>query len=84
MSTTATIELEPVAIRDQYAQSIGSRQDVEVLPENAKVETKGTTAIIITTITGVNLISSLLAGIVTISLPVMARDLKISNSLMLW
>ena len=50
----------------------------------AKVEKKATTAIIISTIAGVTMISSLLSGLVTISLPTMARDLDIPEALLLW
>ncbi|KAK5939593.1 hypothetical protein PMZ80_007972 [Knufia obscura] len=59
-------------------------EDVDVPLPSAKVEKKGTTAVIITTITGVTMISSLLSGLVTISLPAMAKDLQISDALLLW
>ena len=44
----------------------------------------GTTAIVFASITGVTGISSLLAGLVTIVLPIMARDLDLSPSVLLW
>jgi MFS family permease len=45
---------------------------------------KGTTAIIFTSIAGVTLISSMLAGVVTVALPHMVVDLSIPQSLLLW
>lgn len=45
---------------------------------------KGTTVVIITCVTCATLISSLLAGLVTIALPTIARDLKMSPGLLLW
>jgi len=83
MSATTTIELV-TAVEGRSKNTTSIEQNVEPVPANIKVESKGVTAIIITTITGVNLISTLLAGIVTISLPAMAKDLDISEALMLW
>jgi len=83
MSATTTIELSTVA-EGRNKSTTPIEQNVESVPANVKVESKGVTAIIITTITGVSLISTLLAGIVTISLPAMAKDLDISEALMLW
>ncbi|KAF2272125.1 MFS general substrate transporter [Westerdykella ornata] len=45
---------------------------------------KGTTAIVLTVIVCTTGISSLLAGLVTIALPTMARDLGLDASLLLW
>ena len=45
---------------------------------------KGTTVIIFASVTGVTGISSLLAGLVTVTLPKMAKDLELSESLLLW
>lgn len=90
MSATSTIELTPVSnaksveIRDNDADNPITTQTVVTEPSTAVVEKKGTTAVIITTIAGVTIISSLLSGIVTIALPVMARDLKISEALLFW
>lgn len=88
MSTTATMELVGAPeLGAQDTQSSIVRHvplNVEVSTLTTNVEVKGTTAIIITTITGVTMISSLLNGLVTIALPAMARDLKISEALLLW
>lgn len=88
MSATSTIEL--VEGSGQTAHETHNKvaatmpEDVDVPLPSAKVEKKGTTAVIITTITGVTMISSLLSGLVTISLPAMAKDLQISDALLLW
>ncbi len=52
-------------------------------PEQPALQ-KGTTVIIFASITGVTGISSLLSGLVTIVLPIMARDLNLSPSVLLW
>lgn len=59
-------------------------QSITVDSTSTAVEEKGTTALIIITIAGVTIISSLLSGIVTIALPVMAKDLHISPALLFW
>lgn len=90
MSATTTIELTPVSnakgvgIRENDANNPTPTQNIVVDPSTAVVEKKGATAVIITTIAGVTVISSLLSGIVTIALPVMARDLEISEALLFW
>lgn len=59
-------------------------------PENAvkaepqEVPGKGTTAIVLTTVVCITGISSLLAGLVTIALPTMARELGLGTDLLLW
>lgn len=83
MSNTSTIELVEIP-QIPNTTPVAARQDVEVSVPPVRVESKGTTAVIIATITGVTLISALLAGIVTIALPVIAKDLKMSEELMLW
>lgn len=45
---------------------------------------KGKTAVVIASVTCVTGISSLLAGVVTVTLPVMARDLPLDEQLLLW
>lgn len=88
MSATNTIELTAVTAKEApTAEGHDARQTGladSASPVAAVVEKKGTTAVIITTIAGVTMISSLLSGIVTISLPVMAKDLEISQALLLW
>jgi len=88
MSATTTIEL--VEGSKPRAQEVPARgiatnpPNPVVAPTSAKVEKKGTTAVIITTIAGVTMISSMLNGLITISLPVIARELQISDTLLLW
>lgn len=88
MSATRTIELttSPGGQASQLGRTdeVPAGQDVSVESSPAAVEEKGKTALIITTIAGVTTISSLLSGIVTIALPVMARDLDISPALLFW
>lgn len=66
----------PILADDGFTEA-PSRPDQPVL-------TKGTTAIIFASITGVTTISSLLSGLVTVVLPIMARDLNLSESVLLW
>lgn len=88
MSATTTIELvegsKPRAHEAPDGGTATNAPNLEVPPTSAKVEKKGTTAVIITTIAGVTMISSLLSGLITISLPVIARELQISDALLLW
>ena len=46
--------------------------------------TKKTTAIVIFTVTFVNLISTFLAGILTVAIPTIARDIDLDQGLILW
>jgi hypothetical protein len=46
--------------------------------------TKGTTAIVLVTVVCVTMISTLLAGLVTVGLPTMAAELDIPPNLLLW
>lgn len=55
-----------------------------VSAELQEVVGKGTTAIVLTTIVCVTGISSMLAGLVTIALPTMARELHLEAHLLLW
>lgn len=94
MSATTTIELTLNSVAE--AQDVGAKrsendyedtaatQDVAAGPSTAVVEEKGTTVVIIATVAGVTVVSSMLAGIVTIALPVMAKDLEIPEALLLW
>src|SRR3954465_15440099 len=45
---------------------------------------KGKTAVVIASVTCITGISSLLAGLVTIALPTIARDLELADNLLLW
>ena len=88
MSATTTTELVEGSNQSAHEahdiETPTTLQNVEAPLPDAQVDEKGTTAIIITTITGVTMISSLLNGLVTISLPAMAKDLQISDALLLW
>lgn len=53
---------------------------VEQIPE----PTTATTAIVLVTVVCVTMISTLLAGLVTVGLPTMAAELDIPPSLLLW
>lgn len=95
MSTTTTVavELTPMATGKETSEvqaRIGTEQE-QVAPVDAPVdapvapvEKRATTLIIITAIAGVTVNSSLVSGIVTIALPVMAKDLAIPDALLLW
>lgn len=88
MSAATTIELTTPhdgkisQVRRSHEHTL--EQSTEIARTSSVVEKKGTTAFIITTIAGVTMISSLLSGIVTIALPVMAKDLEISQALLFW
>jgi len=88
MSATSTIELtegsRPTAHEGPDYGDAMIPPSLEVLPSSAKVEKKRTTAVTITTIAGVTMISTLLNGLITISLPVIARELQVSDALLLW
>ncbi|KAJ4303381.1 hypothetical protein N0V90_002274 [Kalmusia sp. IMI 367209] len=55
-----------------------------VTSEALQSPTKGTTAIVLVTVVCVTMISTLLAGLVTVGLPTMAQELNIPPSLLLW
>ncbi|KAJ9606539.1 hypothetical protein H2200_008547 [Cladophialophora chaetospira] len=89
-ATTDTIELTSpptvvLATQKPTVEDDGSvpSADVPSRPEQPNLQ-KGTTAIIFASITGVTGISSLLSGLVTVVLPIMARDLGLSQSVLLW
>lgn len=52
--------------------------------EQIQDSTKATTAIVLVTVVCVTMISTLLAGLVTVGLPTMAAELDIPPSLLLW
>jgi hypothetical protein len=54
------------------------------LAEPIQEPTKATTAIVLVTVVCVTMISTLLAGLVTVGLPTMAAELDIPPSLLLW
>lgn len=51
---------------------------------NANSISKWRATLIVTSISGISLIGSMLGGIIIVALPTMARDLGISDSLLLW
>lgn len=53
-------------------------------PENEDEVSKATTAVVIASVTCITGISTLLAGLVTVGLPTMAKDLSLDPSLLLW
>jgi hypothetical protein len=55
-----------------------------VVTEHMQEPTKATTAIVLVTVVCVTMISTLLAGLVTVGLPTMAAELDIPPNLLLW
>ncbi|KAF1979739.1 integral membrane protein [Bimuria novae-zelandiae CBS 107.79] len=55
-----------------------------IISNAVQAPTKGTTAIVLVTVVCVTMISTLLAGLVTVGLPTMAEELDIPPSLLLW
>lgn len=52
--------------------------------EQRDVPGKGTTAIVLVTVVCVTMISSMLSGVTTVTLPTMARELNLAPSVLLW
>ncbi|KAL5392655.1 hypothetical protein DPSP01_000359 [Paraphaeosphaeria sporulosa] len=98
--STTSIELEPyvastpIALTqspslhtksDDIPLAADERQSTKsVASTTLQAPTKGTTAIVLVTVVCVTMISTLLAGLVTVGLPTMAEDLDIPASLLLW
>jgi hypothetical protein len=98
--STTSIELEPYAastpIAFMQSPSLHSKSDDASLAVNdlqpsdsvastaLQTPSKGTTAIVLVTVVCVTMISTLLAGLVTVGLPTMAAELDIPPSLLLW
>lgn len=90
MSTT-TVEVinapaSPLAERSA-SSSITSRPNQPVFPaEDAQHEdiSKGKTVVVISSVTCITGISSLLAGVVTVCIPAMAKDVNLEGNLLLW
>jgi hypothetical protein len=77
-SSHSTLERTLSKYRDEHppmAESIASGQE--------KVS-KGTTAVVITSVTCITGISSLLTGLVVVGLPTIAKDLALDANLLLW
>lgn len=79
--TVTTIEL---TANPPAPEQEDERTAVEVPAERGPELKKGSTAVVFASVTGVTGISSLLAGVVTVCIPPMARDLNIQTSLILW
>jgi hypothetical protein len=77
MTTIASIELS----RIRSHQSIDSEHQIT---ETYPVLSRWKTFTIISTVTGITLLNSMQNGIVTVGLPTIARDLGLSESLILW
>ena len=60
------------------------QRPVEELEQNNYTLSKGPTAAIFLSVSGITGISSLLAGVVTVTLPSMVESLSIPPSLLLW
>ncbi|KAJ4347096.1 uncharacterized protein N0V89_011033 [Didymosphaeria variabile] len=100
MSRSSTsIELEPYASTpiaptqpssvhtkgDDAPPAVDDLQPINSVTSTAlQAPTKGTTAIVLVTVVCVTMISTLLAGLVTVGLPTMAAELEIPPSLLLW
>jgi hypothetical protein len=80
-----SIELTTTAGGSAAPSGEQSAQDSSVSDEiEAPSLHRGTTAIIFVSITGVTGISSRLAGLVTVALPSIGRELELAPSLLLW
>ncbi|KIY00901.1 uncharacterized protein Z520_03567 [Fonsecaea multimorphosa CBS 102226] len=90
MSQSTVIELTPPAsalltppspiVQDD---GISSERNPETMLEQPTLR-KSSTAVIFVSVTGVTGISSLLAGLITVILPTLAKDLHIPPSVLLW
>ena len=52
--------------------------------EQRDIPGKGTTAIVLVTVVCVTLVSSMLSGVMTVTLPTVARELELAPSMLLW
>ena len=98
MSTTSGVQVEPApAVPLEYLPNNGAVMDspstsvrvslsddqAEIIPA-AEVISTTKTVIIISSVTAVTGIASVIAGIVTICLPAIARDIDLADDLLLW
>jgi hypothetical protein len=90
LTATDTVELTAPAPAVTTTRKLSFTGDEPIEREVARPASeqpslkKGTTAIIFASITGVTGISSLLAGLVTVVLPTVAKDLSLSDAVLLW
>lgn len=52
--------------------------------EQQETPRKGTTAVVLVTVVCVTMISSMLSGVLVVTLPTMARELNLAPSVLLW
>lgn len=92
MSTTTTVELvnapatplpQLSASTSVTSQSLNQTTIVPAIGQNGDLS-KGKTMVVISSVTCITGISSLLAGIVTVCIPAMARDVRLDGNLLLW
>ncbi|KAL3426009.1 MFS transporter [Phlyctema vagabunda] len=82
---SAPTEGTPVQKRQDESGAQPTHDASDLSTENTVPEiSKWKTMIIIGTVASVTLINSMLAGILTVALPTMARDLNLSEGLILW
>ncbi|KAF2424447.1 integral membrane protein [Tothia fuscella] len=95
--TSTSLELEPVPAYPESAVFPKADESQEVLaPDLARIQShltnasilgdevsKGRTAVVISSVTVITGISSLLAGLIVVALPTIAKDLQIPSSLLL-
>jgi hypothetical protein len=84
MASTTTVTVEISAPTEMMSISLQSPPTSDREEAQTSEPDRVTTVIILATVTGVTIISSLLAGVVIVSLPEMAKDLHLSDSLLLW
>ncbi|KZL75275.1 integral membrane protein [Colletotrichum tofieldiae] len=91
MSTTTTVELvttpaTPPLQPPTSSACLRQSNQTSFPPENEQHEdlSKGKTLVVISSVTCITGVSSLLAGLVTVCIPAMARDVNLEKSLLLW
>lgn len=72
----------PQSLAEDVHPIVASANDADV--EHLEPLKKRTTAVILVTIVCVTMISSMLSGVTTISLPTMARELDLAPNVLLW
>lgn len=91
MSTTTTVVAAPATPLPELSASSsitsGPDRGGSCLSEEAQHDdsmSKGKTVVVISSVTCITGISSLLAGVVTVCIPAMARDVNLESNLLLW
>ncbi len=91
-STMTTLELSSLNFQEQISPTLEQQATSELIlgaPEQSggssvEVHSKRRAAIIITTVAGVNFLTAMGSGILTVALPTIAKDLGLSTELLLW